>query len=245
MTRRTTVWLGLFFGLCSFSPTSSAVPITVDYASGTGLNAQATFDLTGGGSTLCITLTNNSVSPFGNVNGSANIVLSSINFDLGSTLITGGMVSLNSGSNVVNSSGPVWGTVATPDLNAEFGFSNTGIGNTGGASLANALNAVTSHSNGGNAVTNFNGVVGGVGGGLDYGLVATGSTAFGNSDFILDSVVIKLTLNNPLTNLDFLGNGSYVEFGSDHLYVVPEPATASLIVLGLLGLIMRARRNRP
>jgi hypothetical protein len=217
--------------------------MTIDYISGTGLNAQATFDLTNSGNTLCITLTNNSVSPFGNVNGSANMVISSINFDLGSTMITGGMVSLNSGSNVVNSNGALWGPVATPDLNDEFGFSNTGIGNMGGASLANALNSITSHSNGGNAVTTFNGIVGGVGGGLDYGLVAAGSTAFGNNDFILDSVIIKLTLDNPVSNLDFLRKGSYVEFGSDHLYVVPEPATVGLPLMGLLAAVRRKRRR--
>jgi hypothetical protein len=72
-----------------------ATPITIDYASGNGLNAQAVFDLTNAGNTLSITLTQNSVSPFGNVNGSANMVLSSINFNLGTTQITGGSVALN------------------------------------------------------------------------------------------------------------------------------------------------------
>lgn len=228
-----------------FTASLPATPITVDYVGASGLNAQAVFDLANNGNTLCITLTNDSVSPFGNVDGSANMVLSSINFDLGATLITGGTVMLNGGSNVVHRVSGNWDPVAAPDLQAEFGYSNTGIGNVGGASLPNALHAVTSHSNGGNAVTNFNGVVGGVGGGLDYALVAAGSSAFGNNEFILDSVVIKLDLDSPLANLDFLSKGSYVEFGSDHLYVVPEPGMLGLTSLSGLGLVfLRTRRRR-
>ncbi|MCL5270684.1 MAG: PEP-CTERM sorting domain-containing protein, partial [bacterium] len=119
------------------------------------------------------------------------------------------------------------------------------FGNAGTGVVVGALNAVTSHSNGGNAVTNFNGDVGGVGGGLDFGLVAAGSTPFGNSSFILDSIIIDLALDQSLLNLDFLNQGSYVEFGSDYLYVppvIPEPATLSLVALGL-GIAGFARRR--
>jgi hypothetical protein len=219
---------------------ASATPIPVSYVGDAGLSAQATFDLMDDGSTLQIVLCNMSIAPFGGdeANGSANMVLSSINFDLGDVDIVGGTVALGSLSNVVTRLGTLWNPQPAPDLDVEYGYSNTGIGNAP-APFPNALHSVTSHSNGGNAVTNFAGEVGGVGGGLDFGLVAAGSSPFGNNEFILDCVDIRLNLSAPLADLGFLENGSYVEFGSDYRYVpVPEPAAAALC--GVLALAWAA-----
>jgi hypothetical protein len=107
--------------------------------------------------------------------------------------------------------------------------------------------AVTSHTNGGKKVTRFDGVAG-LPGGLDFGLVPLGSNAFGSKRFVLDGVILTLTLNASLTDLDFLDRGSYVEFGSDYAYVggqaaVPEASSIAAwsILLGL-GAVLYIKR---
>ncbi len=220
-----------------------ATPVQVDYFGNNGVAAEATFDLLDGGSTLQIVLKNTSVAPF--AGGGANMVLSSINFDLGTIDIIGGNVGLAGGSDVVIRSGAVWAPEVAPNLNVEYGYSNTGIGNAAPPGLGGADNSVTSHSNGGNHVTTFHGDVGGVGGGLDFGLVGATSSPFGNNKFILDCVDLRLTLSAPLLNLSFLQGGSYVEFGSDFAFipnVVPEPTTWALLVLGAAALPVWRRR---
>ena len=213
--------------------TAQAIPVT--YTGAGGLSAQADFVLSSP-SILEITLMNTSTAPYGG--GEANMVLSSLNFNLGGATITGGSVALGAGSNVVSKSGGSWAVEATPSLDAEWGYSNTGVGNSP-APVVGAFQSVTAHTNGGGAVTAFDGTPGPLSGGLDFSLVASGSNAFGNSSFILDTLVLTLTLSEDLADLSFLANGSYVEFGSDFLYVpdrppvIPEPTTLALLGLGL------------
>jgi len=225
------------------APPLFATPISVDYLEANGLAARATFELLDGGNTLQIVLENTSTAPYGGdgVNGDANMVLSSLNFDLGDSVdIVDGTVSLYGTSSVVMNMMGTWTTQATPNLNEQFGFSNGGIGNSP-APFAGALHSVTSHGNGGTLVTNFEGT--GNRDGLDYGLVAAGSTSFGNSKFILDAVDIRLSLSAPLADLSFLAKGSYVEFGSDYLYVpVPEPSSWMLGGLAFAAIAVFKRR---
>ena len=173
--------------------------ITVNYVGtglATGLSASATYSLSNGGNQLLITLTNTSTAP----PSGSGMVLSSINFNTG-VQITGGSVVLNPTlpSTVVSNSGGTWVSSGFGgNLNTEYGYSNTGIGNSNGGAILSGVtatqvntllnSAVTSHSNGGQSVTTFSGVQGGVGGGLDFGLVALNSTGFGrNMNYILDS----------------------------------------------------------
>src|SRR5690606_36215691 len=162
-----------------------------------------------------VILTNTSTPPYGGagVNGDANMVLDTVSFDLGDVSITGGSVALNAGSSVVKRDGGAWTPVTTGyDLNNEFGFSNTGVGKSGPGVVVGALNALTAHSGGGAAVTRFGGGSG-LPGGLNYGLVAAGSSPFGGQNFILNSVVFTLNISADLLDLSFLQNGSYIEFG--------------------------------
>ncbi len=64
----------------------------------------------------------------------------------------------------------------------------------------------------------------------------------GNLGAIADSVIITLTLDTPLANLNFLlENGVVAEFGSDAAFLVPEPTTICLLGFGALSLIRRKR----
>lgn len=235
-----------------------------------GLNATADFQLIAP-KHLKITLDNTSVTPFGGVNGDAAMVLSSLNFDLAAGIdITSGSVALSNGSGVVNNTGGVWGVSSwSGSLKEKYAYSNTGVGNnaSSGATLSNITasqvaalnNSVTSHSNGGQSLTRFSGGSG-LPGGLDFGLVAAGSSAFGKKNFIRSSIVIDLMLSQEITDLSFLTTGSYVEFGSDNAFTggviiggsppppasaAPEPgAMAIWLLLGVGGVARRRSRSK-
>ena len=183
------------------------------FDAGNGLSSAADFSLNG--NLLTILWANTSTAPFGGQNGTANMVLASLNFQLPTGVsISGGNVALGAGSSaVVSTTGTAWKPTATPaSLNKQYGFSNTGVGNIGPNVLPGALNVVTSHNGGGKATTAFGG--GGIdNNGLKWGLVPNGSQDIGNNQqFLQNSVVLTLTLNSPLTDMSFLRNGSYVEF---------------------------------
>ena len=80
-------------------------------------------------------------------------------------------------------------------------------------------------------------------GGLDFGLVAGGSTPFGTNEFSLNAVDIRLSLSSPVADMSCVTNGSYVEFGSDYLYVpVPEPNTWMTAAMAFASIAASKRR---
>ncbi len=67
--------------------------------------------------------------------------------------------------------------------------------------------------------------------------------ALGGLGAVADSVVIVLTLDAPLADLEFLyENGVRAEFGSDAAFMVPEPVTVGLLAVGGCLLLLRRRR---
>ena len=67
----------------------------------------------------------------------------------------------------------------------------------------------------------------------------------GNKGAVFNSVVIDLILDKPLSGLDFLyTNGVIVEYGSDAAFLVPEPSTLALLILGSLVLFGPRLRRR-
>ena len=96
------VGLALVTAAVTVGLTASAQAAVITYDAGNGLSATADFNVSG--STLTILLSNTSGGTFGGQNGSANMVLSSLSFDLPTGVtITGGTVALGSGSNIVQS----------------------------------------------------------------------------------------------------------------------------------------------
>jgi len=227
----------------------------VRYDSGNGLTASADFTIAG--TTLSVLLTNTSVAPFGGQNGTANVVLSSLGFDLPPGVsVLSGTVALGPGSTIVTSTpGTGWFPFAGPaDLGPQYGFSNTGVGSSGGNVTRNVTHTVTSYTSGDHQVVAFGGGAL-ASNGLEWGLVPSHSSDLGSDRiFVQNSVVLTLRLSAPIADTSFVTTRSYVEFGSDYLYVpaddmtpMPEPAALALVGIGvlMLGATLQKRRRQP
>ncbi|MCZ6682901.1 MAG: PEP-CTERM sorting domain-containing protein [Planctomycetota bacterium] len=211
-----------------------------------GLNVRAEFKLdTKFGNVLVIRIFNRSTGlPFRFDN--ADQLVTAISFDLGAPgpnasdpKIIGGSVSVGSTSRSINFDQITIQLGPGDDLSGEWGFGNSGK-NPG--ILQNFVTATETHATPFRG-TNLDGpeLLNGPQGG-----VATGPPLLPLSGLgaVSDSVVIRVELDAPLFDLDFLcQNGVRAEFGMDSAYVMPEPATLSLLALGAFG-TLRRRRSR-
>jgi hypothetical protein len=215
-------------GLCS------ADAAIFDLTGPDGLSASAVFTLNNP-TELQITLINNSTGvPAGS--DSSDQLLTGISWDFGMAAVGAtGTVVIGSGGRSINFDNVITQLGAGDDVSGEWGYGNTG----GTGMLTNIVS--TNAAN----VTRFSGA------NLDGPLSLDGpqggictdppQVSLGGLGVVADSVVITLTLDTSLANLNFLENGVVAEFGSDAAFL-PEPATICLLGFGALSLIRRKHR---
>ena len=172
-------------------------------------------------------------------------LLTGISFDFGhpgfngDAAIVGGTVVIGPGGqsyNFNNLGDGVPQLVGGDDISGEWGYGNfdgSGMltnfvsGNKSGATRFGTVNL--------DGPDNIDGPQGGI-------CTNPPTVPLGGLGSVGNSVVINITVDSALTNLDFLReNGVMAEFGSDAAFVVPEPATVFLLGLGML---MLGRKKR-
>jgi len=170
-------------------------------------------------------------------------LLTGISFDFGEPgyngdpAITGGTVVIGPGGRSIDFDKVDLQLGPGADVSGEWGYGNTD----GSGLLTNFVSANQAQSVpfGGPNLDGPDGMDGPQGGlCADPPIVELGGLGA-----VADSVVIVLTLDAPLADLEFLyQNGVRAEFGSDAAFMVPEPVTVGLLAVGACLLLLRRRR---
>jgi len=208
-----------------------------------GLSARAifTFD-TAYPTELKIELFNTSTGVPGGF-GNEDQILTSISFDFGvpgyngDPNITTGTVVIGPGGRSINFDNVNPQLGEGNDVSGEWGYGNMdGTGLLANFVTANKAQATRFPGDNLDGPVNIDGPQGGIV--TDPPLIA-----LNGSGAVADSVIIMLTIDTDLTNLDFLDdNGVFAEFGSDAAYLIPEPAT--ILLLGIGGVLLCRRRHK-
>lgn len=210
-----------------------------------GMSARATFDLSGFGDALMVTLENTSTGVPDQAEV-ADVMLSSLAFNLGQgfTIVSGDSALIGPGSVGLG----LWdGLLEGDDVGEQWLWKNSG----GADALASFSQVIsTNNSNGGTGTTSFTGKsdpdVGDPFGGMaaDPPLLAIPD----EKPAVSDSIIFALTLSDAITTksqLWDLAHGSVVEFGSGYQYlsVVPIPGPAVWSLMMALAMPRGSRRR--
>ncbi len=217
-------------GLCSSEAT------IIDLTGPDGLSARAIFTLNNPTELEIILINTSTGVPA--LFDSSDQLLTGISWDFGMAVVaTTGTVVIGPGGYSLNFDQIVTQLGPGADVSGEWGYGNTG----GTGMLTNIVSTNAAK------VTQFPGA------NLDGAPTLDGPQAgictnpplipLGGLGAIADSVVITLTLDTALANLNFLENGVVAEFGSDAAFI-PEPTTICLLGFGALPLLMK-RRTLP
>jgi len=222
----------------------AAAGVVVQFDDGSGLSAEAEFQLLGAGDELMIRLRNTSTSiPTGF--DSSDQLLTGISWDFGhvgfngDVMITGGSVTIGPASQSVNFDAGSFSAGA--DVSGEWGYGNMdGTGALTNFVSANTAQAIAFGGANLDGPVNIDGPQGGL-------MSSLASVPLGGLGAVADEVMISLTLSSALTDeLEIFGDlgAARVEFGSDAHFItinVPAPGAMAALLITCAGGLRRRR----
>jgi len=268
LVQRKVVGLAAILAVCALASNASAALLTIDHiiyqqAAGTTVDftkISGTLDVTVSGSTLTIVMTNTSLdAAFVGGGAPATMLLTGFGLQLPGVNITGGTVTVTSGSTAVNfeadiESGPGVTPQDTTTISNQYIYANSVIDGYSllGVPLVDSI--VSSVNNGGGTV--FAGPPPNSINGPDYGAISALETEFGGSQSaVRASITFVLNLDGTAPSFNTINAGNVVlAFGSptlaggppgeNPLPGVPEPTSLAVWCLGMVAAGFGARRMR-